>query len=199
MLRRREELDALKKQGINPYPYEFNRTAFSKEIIETFVDGAPPRTVAVAGRIMSLRRMGKASFCHIQDSQGRIQIYLRKDDIGSIRFGVAPRENLVVGSDMVIAFDNQRFRLETQASLGLLNKDISKGSFTQKDYDDLAGKNNPDLSPSERADRERDADDIKRLAEFGEKFITINENLFPLNPVGVGLPGVAYEGTLTLN
>lgn len=84
MLRRRQELDELKRQGINPYPHEFSRTAFSKEIINSFRDDLPRRTVAMAGRIMSLRRMGKASFCHIMDSQGRIQVYLRKDDLGQI-------------------------------------------------------------------------------------------------------------------
>jgi lysyl-tRNA synthetase class 2 len=84
MRRRRDELEALQKQGINPYPYEFSRTAYSREIIESFKDDAPRQSVAVAGRIMSLRRMGKASFCHVQDSQGRIQIYLRKDDLASI-------------------------------------------------------------------------------------------------------------------
>lgn len=83
MRRRREELEELKKSGINPYPYQFPRNAFSKEIIESFKDDAPQRTVAVAGRIMSLRKMGKASFCHIQDSQGKIQIYLKKDDLGA--------------------------------------------------------------------------------------------------------------------
>jgi lysyl-tRNA synthetase class 2 len=82
MLRRQEELQQLTKLGINPYPYEFIRDAFSKEIINHFKDDAPQRTVSIAGRIMSIRRMGKASFCHIQDSQGRIQIYLRRDDIG---------------------------------------------------------------------------------------------------------------------
>jgi lysyl-tRNA synthetase class 2 len=82
MLRRREELEQLTKLGINPYPYEFTRDAFSTEIIHQFKDDAPQRTVSIAGRIMSIRRMGKASFCHIQDSQGRIQIYLRRDDIG---------------------------------------------------------------------------------------------------------------------
>jgi lysyl-tRNA synthetase, class II len=83
MVRRREELDQLTKLGINPYPYEFARDAFSREIIHTFKDDAPQRTVSIAGRIMSIRRMGKASFCHVQDSQGRIQVYLRRDDIGA--------------------------------------------------------------------------------------------------------------------
>ena len=82
VLRRREELEQLIKLGINPYPYEFACDAFSTEIIHQFKDDAPQRTVSIAGRIMSIRRMGKASFCHIQDSQGRIQIYLRRDDIG---------------------------------------------------------------------------------------------------------------------
>ena len=82
MMRRREELEALKKLGINPYPHEFNRTAFSREIVANFKDKAPQDSVAVAGRIMSIRRMGKASFCHVIDSQGKIQIYLKKDDLG---------------------------------------------------------------------------------------------------------------------
>jgi lysyl-tRNA synthetase, class II len=82
MVRRREELEQLTKLGINSYPYEFTRDAFSKDIIHQFKDDAPQRTVSIAGRIMSIRRMGKASFCHIQDPQGRIQIYLRRDDIG---------------------------------------------------------------------------------------------------------------------
>jgi lysyl-tRNA synthetase class 2 len=84
MVRRHEELEALQKLGINPYPYTFERTAFSKEIVDAFRDDAPQRTVAVAGRIMSLRRMGKASFCHIMDSAGKIQLYLKKDDLGGI-------------------------------------------------------------------------------------------------------------------
>ncbi len=82
MMRRREELDQIRSRGINPYPYEFERTAYSKAIVESYVDGAEERSVAIAGRIMSLRRMGKASFCHIQDPHGRIQIYLKKDDLG---------------------------------------------------------------------------------------------------------------------
>jgi lysyl-tRNA synthetase class 2 len=84
MLRRREELEELRKLGINPYPYGFERTAFSGEIKSAFTDDAPRRTVAVAGRIMSLRRMGKASFCHLEDSRGRIQVYLKRDDLGTL-------------------------------------------------------------------------------------------------------------------
>ena len=82
MVRRREELAELTRRGINAYPYFFERTAFSADIIAEFREDQPQSTVAVAGRILSLRRMGKASFCHIEDSRGRIQIYLKRDDLG---------------------------------------------------------------------------------------------------------------------
>ncbi|MBI5215946.1 MAG: lysine--tRNA ligase [Ignavibacteriae bacterium] len=82
MKRRREELEELRRQNINPYPYEFPRTHFSHEILSQFEDDAPQQNVSVAGRIMSIRRMGKASFCHVQDSQGKIQVYLKRDEVG---------------------------------------------------------------------------------------------------------------------
>jgi lysyl-tRNA synthetase class 2 len=82
MLRRREELEQLRAKGINPYPYEYNQTHYSDEIIKNFKDDDSKLNVSIAGRIMSIRRMGKASFCHIQDSHGKIQVYLRKDDVG---------------------------------------------------------------------------------------------------------------------
>ena len=84
MIRRREELDQLRKLGIEPYPYEYERDAYSADIIGSFNDSGPQSVVSVAGRIMSLRKMGKASFCHIQDAKGKLQIYLRKDDLGDI-------------------------------------------------------------------------------------------------------------------
>ncbi len=84
MLRRREELDELKRRGINAYPYFFERTAYSADVIAEYREDQPVRTVSVAGRILSLRRMGKASFCHIEDSRGRIQIYLKRDDLGDL-------------------------------------------------------------------------------------------------------------------
>lgn len=82
-LRRREELDHLIQHGVNPYPYNFDKTHDATTILTNFKDEAPEefKTVAIAGRIMALRRMGKASFCHIQDASGRIQAYLRTGDI----------------------------------------------------------------------------------------------------------------------
>ncbi len=87
MLRRREELEELKRRGINPYPHAFDRNAWSAEVKESYKDDQPQRDVAVAGRVMSLRRMGKASFCHIEDSRGRIQVYLKRDELGDVYDG----------------------------------------------------------------------------------------------------------------
>jgi lysyl-tRNA synthetase class 2 len=84
MIRRRQELDELVKHGINPYPYLFSQTNYSGEILSSFKDDGQQVNVSIAGRIMSIRRMGKASFCHVQDSQGKIQVYLKKDDVGEM-------------------------------------------------------------------------------------------------------------------
>ena len=79
---RRQSLDELRRMGINPYPAaEYTTNAFSTEIIDTFSDDAEPREVSIAGRMMSRRVMGKASFVELQDSKGRIQVYITRDDI----------------------------------------------------------------------------------------------------------------------
>ena len=84
MVRRREELAELRAHGVDPYPHAFDRNALSAEVKEAFREGEGERSVAVAGRIMSMRRMGKASFFHLEDSRGRIQVYLKKDDLGEV-------------------------------------------------------------------------------------------------------------------
>ncbi|NTV92519.1 MAG: lysine--tRNA ligase [Chlorobiaceae bacterium] len=81
MKRRLEERLHLAESGVNPYPCHFDVTHFSDSIITNFEDDAT-ETVSVAGRIMTIRKMGKASFFHLQDANGRIQIYLKKDDVG---------------------------------------------------------------------------------------------------------------------
>ena len=79
---RRGSLDEMRRRGIDPFPAaEFTVTGYSDEIKETFADDAPRREVAVAGRIMGRRIMGKASFLEIQDSHGRIQAYVNRDEI----------------------------------------------------------------------------------------------------------------------
>ena len=79
---RRNSLDTMRQMGIDPYPAaEYPVTGYSDEIRSSFSDDAPRREVSVAGRIMSRRIMGKASFIELQDSRGRIQVYISRDDI----------------------------------------------------------------------------------------------------------------------
>ena len=76
-----DKLSKLRKKGINPYPSEFKPTHFSESIKSNYkkMEG---KNVVIAGRIMSLRKMGKASFFRIYDKEGGIQIFIKKDDIG---------------------------------------------------------------------------------------------------------------------
>ena len=80
---RRNSLEELRKMGIEPYPAaEYKVDAYTTEIKESFTDDAEtPRQVSVAGRIMSRRIMGKASFMELKDSKGRIQVYISRDDL----------------------------------------------------------------------------------------------------------------------
>ena len=78
---RRQSLQELRNMGIDPYPAaEFPVNAYSKDIIANYKDDEKP-DVVVAGRIMSKRIMGKASFMELQDSKGRMQVYITRDDL----------------------------------------------------------------------------------------------------------------------
>ncbi len=76
-----EKLESLKNNGINPYPPKFEPTHSSNEIILDYAEHEGKKVV-VSGRIMALRKMGKASFAQLMDAKGRIQIFIRRDDIG---------------------------------------------------------------------------------------------------------------------
>ena len=89
-----------------------------------------------------------------------------KDDLGSIRFGIRPQENVVLGTDVVARFDNRRIELAAQAAFSAFNSDISSGNFTDAHIDSVY----PD-----------DATDIKNLRNIIEPFITVNDNLRPLS------------------
>lgn len=81
--RRFEELHELKEKNINPFAYSFDINSNSKDIKENYKEGVE-QNVKIAGRIMAIRKMGKASFAHIQDHFGRIQIYLKKDELNEM-------------------------------------------------------------------------------------------------------------------
>ena len=79
---RRQSLQELREMGIDPYPAaEYPTNAFSADIKENFKDDDEPRQVCIAGRMMGRRVMGKASFVELQDSKGRVQVYVTRDDI----------------------------------------------------------------------------------------------------------------------
>ena len=78
---RRESLQKLRNLGVNPYPAaQFKTTATVKNIIDEF-DTLEGKEVILAGRIMSRRIMGKASFAELKDASGRMQIYINRDEI----------------------------------------------------------------------------------------------------------------------
>ena len=76
---RLEKLNKIRELGINPYPYEFKCTHSASDIKEDIIG----KNVSIAGRIMSLRNMGKAAFSNIQDQSGRVQLYVGRDDVGN--------------------------------------------------------------------------------------------------------------------
>lgn len=79
---RRQSLAELRNLGIEPYPAEeYTVTAYSAEVLASYQDDQPKRSVRLAGRVMGKRIMGKASFLELQDAQGRIQIYISRDEL----------------------------------------------------------------------------------------------------------------------
>ena len=88
---RREKLDKLRDLGINPYPADlFPVDSYSKQIKENYKEG---QKVVIAGRLMRKKIQGKASFAEIQDTDGRIQIYLNRDEI-------CPNEDKTIYNDV---------------------------------------------------------------------------------------------------
>jgi lysyl-tRNA synthetase class 2 len=84
---RREKLQKIIDNNINPFPYRYSRTHLSSEIDLDFENlSTSGEKVRVAGRIMSWRGHGKTLFAHIRDRSGEIQIYIRKDDLGEEAF-----------------------------------------------------------------------------------------------------------------
>ncbi|MCC6550605.1 MAG: lysine--tRNA ligase [Ignavibacteriaceae bacterium] len=81
--RRIEEIQLLQERGVNVFAYSFDTDSNAAKIKNEFVDESLAE-VSIAGRIMAIRRMGKASFASIQDQTGRIQIYIKKDDVGEV-------------------------------------------------------------------------------------------------------------------
>ena len=99
---RREKRAQLINMGVNPYPPEFNQTHNSTEVIsdESLISEEGDQNkavVSVAGRVMARRIMGKAAFFHIQDSQGTLQVYIRRDDVGVEEYNTVFKKLVDIG------------------------------------------------------------------------------------------------------
>lgn len=109
-----------------------------------------------------------------------------KDDVSSIKQGLMPQENLVVGSDLFFAFDERRIEFNAQAAFSATNKDIKKGTIKDEEIDSLF---------KSLSDKERDM--IRQVKDLLSNFMTINEHIVPL--AINNLTTLAYEGSLNLN
>ncbi|TVQ09547.1 MAG: lysine--tRNA ligase [Balneolaceae bacterium] len=98
---RLEKLKQLREMGVNPYPYEFDVTITSKAIHSrpelVAEEGSDAERVSVAGRVMTRRIMGKAAFFNLQDSEGTIQVYIRRDDVGEENYNTIFKRMIDIG------------------------------------------------------------------------------------------------------
>ncbi len=113
LLQRRRKVDRLWEAGINPYPNDFRPEQVAADVHAAHPDDSviadPPPTYVVAGRIMARRSFGKAAFIQLQDRSGRIQLYVRKDDVGEEVF--ADFETFDIGD--IIGASGFPFRTKT--------------------------------------------------------------------------------------
>ncbi|NWO00955.1 lysine--tRNA ligase [Tetragenococcus halophilus] len=100
MLVRRQKMEELQEKGIDPFGHRFDRTHSSNEIHEEFDDKTKEElneiglAASVAGRMVSKRGKGKVGFAHLQDREGQIQIYVRKDEVGEDNYDIFKKADL---------------------------------------------------------------------------------------------------------
>lgn len=111
-----------------------------------------------------------------------------KDETSSIEFGARPKENLVLGTDLIIAIDNRNILFTTQAAVSVINNDISSGSLSDTQIDEIFGENN-NFNVS--------SDDVKKIRDIIGNFITVNQYLGPWNPQEFA--SLAADASLALN
>jgi lysyl-tRNA synthetase class 2 len=80
---RQEKLTKIRELGFEPFPYNFTQSHTCRQIVENYTALAETVSVSLAGRIMAIRKMGRASFCHIQDESGKLQLYFQENKIGA--------------------------------------------------------------------------------------------------------------------
>ncbi len=130
----------------------------------------------------------RPSFGSGENFQFGISYLHSKDDKNSIEFGARPQENIVIGTDLMFAFDNQNILFTSQAAVDVYNKDISSGNLTDAQIDSVFGPNgNFNVDPS----------NVKKARDILGKFITVNQYIGPWNPQE--LSSLAAEAALALN
>ena len=113
---RRQKLAKLKEAGAVAYPNDFRPNHTASEIAAKFSDAddpalaEAPKDIRIAGRIMAIRRMGKASFFHLQDRRGRLQVYVQQNTVGEDVYGLF--RTLDVGD--IVAVAGHLFRTRTK-------------------------------------------------------------------------------------
>ncbi|MCY4225272.1 MAG: lysine--tRNA ligase [Bacteroidetes bacterium] len=105
---RRQSREALDTSGINPYPYSWLVSEHVASVLQNFDENAPQRTVSIAGRLLSRRVMGKASFFDVQDASGRMQVYVRRDDMPEGFYNDIFKRHIDIGD--IIGIEGHVFR-----------------------------------------------------------------------------------------
>ena len=148
-LRRIEELELLEKEGINPYPYSFNKTHSCSNILENYQDEDNTSTyadVSIAGRIVAIRRMGKATFFHILDEGTKFQVYFKKDELDSTEIGLNYAHLRLLDIGDIIGIRGYVFRTKTgevslhSRSVELLCKSITTLPVVKEEIDEAGNK-----------------------------------------------------------
>lgn len=135
----------------------------------------------------------RPSFGKGENFQLGFSLLKAKDNLGSILTGPAAKENLVVGSDLLLAFDKKRFALTAQGAASVHNNDIRAGNFSDAQIDSLYK-----TSGTDSVENIKKRKDLKQLRDMISKIITVNQNLVPLSIDNISSI-VSYEGGLSAN
>jgi hypothetical protein len=142
-------------------------------------------TVDKAGTFKRSLLAVRPSFGSGESFQLGLSFLKSQDDKNSIKYGLMPQENLVLGSDLLLAFDKRRIELTGQTAFSVTNKDISDGNISDEDLRLLT------------ATQDIDTALIKKMRDIFSNLITVNQHLVPLSVEN--LPTLSYEAALHLN
>ncbi len=158
-------------------------------IYRTYTDGTYDR------KFLAVR----PSFGSGENFQLGFSVIKATDDTNSIKYGNYPADNFVAGTDLLIAFDNQKFKWTTQVAFSLNNTDITGGNYSDADFRQykLSGLSST-ATAADSAKALKDAQDLIDLAKLGRNVIIVNPNMSPLDPTS-GFPSLAVESELILN